>query len=235
MFRAAFAAIIAALLMLSSAARADDKPKIRVVIEPTTEGVIAHYTFEKPLDTFRVAYPSDEIRDKTWKVLTPGIIRTGTLFSSQDGALLTSLDIEVTTWNDGTNAIYPCLFRVGEHGLGFYAAYFIGEPQLFATTLEVAPAEGRIVEGFPLGGNVWRIDDGASEPAHNYTYIGRRGDVVESKYARFVLPTDVVAGLSKRIRMNVDGMLAFYTRKLARPLQAKPLILPGKPVGPLLV
>jgi hypothetical protein len=224
MRRTTLAAAIA-LFALAMVASANEKPEVRVVLEPAVDRVIARYTFEKPFDSFRVAYPSDEIRDKTWKVLTAGIERNGTLFTHKDGAPFQTLDVEVSAWNDGTNATYPCLFKVGDHGLGFYAAYFIGEPQLFATTLEIAPAKNRIVEGFPLGGNVWRIDDGAREPAHNYAYIGLSGDVVESRFARFVLPGDVIADLSKRIRTNIDGVLAFYTRKLARPLQIKPLVL----------
>lgn len=199
---------------------------VRVVIEPTAEAVVAHYKFDSPLDSFRVAYPSDEIRDTTWKVLTPNVVREGTLFRSTNGRPIAAIDVEVRPWNELTNATYPCLIRVGEHGLAFFANYFIGEPSLFATTIEVEQARDRLVEGLPLGGNVWRVDTVArGEPGKRYIYIGKSGDIVEGTNARFVLPPGVAPKLVERIRTTADSMVKFYTGQFARPLQAKPLFL----------
>jgi len=222
--RLVFAFVLAAFA--ASGALAGERTRVRVVIDPTSDGAIAHFTFAHPVQTFALAYESDEIRNLTWKITTPGVTRNGSLVTAQDGTAFDAFDVDVQTWNESTDATYPCLFHVGEKGLAFYAGYFIGTQAEFETTIEVTPAVDRIVEGFPLGGNVWRVDTVLHGNAgHRYVYIGARGDVVESRVARLVLPPGPAPAMIERIRANVDGMLGFYRRKFARPLQTKPLIL----------
>jgi hypothetical protein len=231
----ALAVTIALALVWTAQANSDDRTKVHVIIDPSPEGATVHFTFDRPVQAFRLGYPWDAgIRDRTWKIATQGIMRDGTLVAAESGAPFDEFAVQVQTWNERTDATYPCLFRVGAHGLTFYAAYFVGIEADFETTIEIAPARDRIVEGFPRGGRSWRVDTTVQgDAAHRYIYVGKRGDVVTTTWARFVLPPGRTPGLIKRIRENVDGMMRFYRHKLARPMQNKPLIvLAANPAAP---
>ena len=217
--------IVLALLVWTARANADERIKVHVVIDPTPEGATVRYQFDRPVTSFRVNYDAELIRAQTWTVATPDIMRERTLFTARNGVAFDTFVVDVKPWNQATEATYPCLFRVGTHGLAFYADYFVGA-ESFETTIEVKAAPGRIVAGFPSGGNAWRIDTTFhGDGGHRYVYIGKRGDITESPFARFVLPLGPAPGLAARLRTNVDGVMRFYRRKFARPLQAKPLIL----------
>lgn len=211
---------------LAAPAPANERTKVKVVIDPTADGATVRFTFDRPVGSFRLNYPEEGIRDRSWKIATPGITRHNTLLTAADGTSFDTIAIDVQAWNERTEAVYPCLFRVGAHGMAFYADYFVGITAEFETTLEIADAPDRIVEGFPRAGKTWRIDDTFhGDGGHRYVYIGKRGDVVESAFARFVLPEGLAPGLRKRIRDNVDGIMKYYRRQFAREVRTKPLIL----------
>jgi len=198
-------------------ALAADRTGVTVTIDPTESGAVARFKLDRAVRSFRLGYPWDEgTRDRTWKVATPDITREGALVTAKGGAEFDAFAVEVQAWNEVTDATYPCLFRVGAHGLAFYAAYFTGIDTEFETTIEVAPAQDRIVEGFPRGGRSWRVDTTfQGDAAHRYVYIGKRGDVVETTSARLVLPPGPGQEMIDRIRDNVERMMRFYHRKFA--------------------
>ncbi len=219
-------ALILFIAALAAPAVANERTKVKVVIDPTADGATVRFTFDRPVGSFRLNYPEEGIRDRSWRIATPGITRDNSLLTAADGTSFDTIAIDVQAWNERTEAVYPCLFRVGAHGLAFYADYFVGVATEFETTLEVAEAPDRIVEGFPRAGKTWRIDDTAhGDGGHRYVYIGKRGDVVESAVARFVLPRGPAPNLLKLVRENVDGVMKFYRRNFARELRTKPLIL----------
>jgi len=204
---------------------ATDRTGVHVAIEPTASGIVARFTFERAVTSFRLSYVSDEIRDRTWKFATPDFARNGTLITKADGEPFDAFAVEVEHRNEQTNAIYANVFRVGD-GLAFYAGYFVGIDGEFETTIEVRPADGHIVEGFPLGGNIWRVDAPFHRNAGDrYVYVGPASQLIKGDYAHFVFPPDLPTALTARVRSNVDGSIAFYARKLARTLPGKPLII----------
>jgi hypothetical protein len=217
---------VVAFLIAAVAAQADERTNVRVTIEPAGSGAVAHFAFDRPVLSFRLSYVADDTRDRTWKITTPGLTRDGTLISNPDGGAFDAITVEVDARNDRTDATYPCLFRVGADGLVFYAGYFTGIEEEFTTTIEIPPADNRVVVGFPLGGNAWRVDSGFHRnAAHRYIYVGPQAYVSESPNARFVLPPDAAPALRDRVRGNVDGAIKFYARKVGRRLPVKPLIV----------
>jgi len=206
-------------------AHAADRTNVRVTIEPTATGIRAQFAFERAVPHFRLSYVSDEIRDRTWKFATPNFAREGTLIAKTDGQPFDGFVVEVEHFNEQTNAIYANVFRVGE-GLAFYAGYFVGIDDEFETTIEVRPSRDQIVEGLPLGGNVWSVEPAFHGNAGNrFVYVGPESQLTKGDHAHFVFPPDLPKTLTDRIRSNVDGSIIFYSRKLARKLPGKPLII----------
>jgi hypothetical protein len=220
------ALLIILWLLMAAAARADPPINLRVVIEPTTVGAVARFTFDRPVSSFEMSYEADEIRHRTWNIVTPGVRREGSVVTASNGKPFDAFAVEIVALSEPTDATYPNVFRVGAEGIAFYAGYFVGTEPAFQTTIEVAPAPGRTVEGFPTGGNLWRVDTTFHRNAgHRYVYVGPPSFVSETRYARFVMPPGLPTALVARIRENVDAATAYYTRKLARPLPSKPLII----------
>ena len=212
--------------MAAIAAHADERTNVRVTIEPTASGATARFAFDRPVQSFRLSYVADDTRDRTWKITTPGLTREGTLITNSDGRTFDAITVDVEARNEQTDAAYPCLFRVGTDGFAFYAGYFTGIEEEFATTIEVPQAGNRVIVGFPLDGNTWRVDAGFHRnTAHRYIYVGPPAYFSESRNARFVLPSDAAPALRERIRGNVDGAIEFYARKVGRRLPVKPLII----------
>jgi hypothetical protein len=217
---------IVAFLVSVAATQAGERTNVRVTIDPAGSGAIARFAFDRPVRAFRLSYIADDTRDRTWKITTPGLTRDGTLIANPDGAAFDAITVEIEARNDRTDAAYPCLFRAGPDGLVFYAGYFTGIEEEFTTTIEVSPADNRVVVGFPLGGTTWQVDAGFHRnTAHRYIYVGPPAYVSESRNARFVLPSDAAPTLRERIRGNVDGAIEFYARKVGRRLPIKPLII----------
>lgn len=214
-------------VIAATATFAADRTGVTATIDPTENGAVVRFKLDRAVRSFRLGYPWDNgIRDRTWKLATPDIMREGALITARGGAEFDAFIVEVQAWNEATDATYPCLFRVGAHGLAFYAAYFTGVDAEFETTIEVSLARDRIVEGFPQGGSSWRVDSTfQGDAAHRYVYIGKRGDVVETTSARLVLPPGPGQGLIDRIRDNIEHMMRFYRGKFARLPRTKPLIL----------
>jgi hypothetical protein len=220
--RIVFAFVFAAFA--ASFACAADRIGVHVTIEPTATGVLARFTFERPVPSFRLSYVSDDIRDRTWKFTTPDFTRKGTLITKADGESFDAFTVEVQTSTNRRMQSTPTYFALVR--LAFYAGYFVGIDAAFETTIEVRPPSGHIVEGLPLGGNIWRVDAPFHRNAGDrYVYVGPASQLIKGRHAHFVFPANVPQALTARIRANVDGSLAFYARKLARPLHGKPLII----------
>jgi hypothetical protein len=216
--------ILLATFLLTAAAHAAEPIALHVRIEPTEAGVTAHFVLDRPVTSFELSYDSADIRDRTWKITTPAIKREGTRITAGGGPF-DKFSVDIDAYNEPTNATYPNVFRAGT-GIVFYAGYFVGVEPAFATTIEVAPRNGDVVEGLPLPGNVWRVDPAFHRnAAHRYVYVGPDSGISESRYARFVMPDGPAPALIARIRANVDGAVGYYTRKLERPLATKPLII----------
>jgi hypothetical protein len=219
------AALIVALFA-AAATMAADRTNVVVTIEPADKGVTARFALSRPAPEFRLNYVDDGIRDRTWTFADAAFKRDGTLVSRSDGASFDSFTVDVEPLNEPTNATYPCLIRVGDKGFVFYAGYFVGIEEAFETTIDVAKAADRSVVGFPRDDHSWKVESAFHRnAAHRYIYIGPPDLVSETPYARFVTPHDQAPELIARIRENVDGSIAFYVRKLARPLPSKPLIV----------
>lgn len=212
--------------MAAAAAFGADRTTVTVTIEPKDIGVVARFALDRPVRSFRLSYPEDDIRDRTWKFAAPDFKREDTLITRTDGMPFGAFTVKIEPLNEPTGATYPCLFRVGSTGFAFYAGYFVGVEDEFETTIEVATGADRTVVGFPLGGNTWRFESAFHRnSAHRYVYVGPHNMVSETRYARFVLPPGLAAELVARIRENVDGAIAYYAQRLARPLASKPLII----------
>lgn len=215
-----------ATLFAATVAWAAERTTVAVTIEPTDKGITVRFAFDRPVEAFRLAYIDDGIRDRTWTIATPDIKRDDTLISRSDGKPFETFTVDVQPLNEPTSATYPCLIGVGEGGFALYAGYFTGVEDMFDTVIEVPDAFGRSVVGFPGDKRSWKVEGAFHRnAAHRYVYIGPSAALSETEAARFVIPADLPSPLVARVKENVDGAIAFYTRKLARELPAKPLII----------
>lgn len=189
---------------------------------------MVRFDFERPIQAFEFAPESDEaeeLRERTWKITSPGVARENATIRASNGEPFTSFEAEVEASNEPTDATYPCVFKVGPDGIGIYAGYFVGDEAQFATTLEVKPTGDQVTLGLPMGGNVWRVDPAFHQNAgHRYIYVGP-DRASESNHARFVIPADTLPDLAARIRSDIDAAIAYYTQKTGRSLALKPLVL----------
>lgn len=225
-FAARIAAFALTLAIAAQVAFAADRTNVAVAIEPSEVGIVTRFALDRPVLSFTLEYPEDEFRDRTWKFQDSRFKREGALISRIDGAPFDNFAVDIAPLNEPLGATYPCLIRIGTGGYAFYAGYFIGVESEFTTTIEVAQAPDRAVVGLPLGADSWRVEPAFHRsPGHRYVYLGPRSLLIETRRARYAMPTDLAPDMASRIRENVDGAIAYYARKLARPLQTKPLII----------
>jgi hypothetical protein len=228
--RAAFLLFaIATFAAAPSAVLADARNNVHVLITPTSDGVVARFTLEHPVEAFVLGYASgevDDIREKSWKLSSADLTRTGSTIAHADGEAFSSFEVEIAPSNEPTDATYPCLFSVGENGYGLYAGYFVADEAQFATTLEVRATDDQVVLGLPLDRSTWRVDPAFHKNVgHRYVYVGPRDNVVKGDHATFVVPPGMAHELIERVRTNVEESVTFFTHKTGRPLAAKPLVI----------
>jgi hypothetical protein len=204
----------------------DEPTAVHVLITPNAAGVTARFTLERPVESFLLAYEPDEIRDRTWKLSSPNLTRDGSTITSATGEAFSAFEVDIAALNEPTNAIYPCVFKVGAEGLALYAGYFLAHEPQFTTTLEIAPPDNHVVLGFPRGSNTWRVEAAFHHNAgHRYVYVGAREAVRESTYATFVIPPNALLPLALHIRTNVEAAIRFYAARTGFALPVKPLVI----------
>jgi hypothetical protein len=159
MRRALLAVLILACSALFAAARADDvRTNVAVTITTNPNGVVAHFALAHPVARFPFEYVSSTLQEPSWHLQTLGLHYTMTEVMADDDHPFDAFDLAVDALNTLTEATYPCVFRVGERGYGFYAAYFAGKYDQFDTTLTLKPTPGQTVLGFPNSATSWRVD-----------------------------------------------------------------------------
>lgn len=231
MLKVVAAALLVAALATTGAAA--DRNELKIRLATTADGMVARFEAKSPIEALSFPYDGDGVRQQTW-VIPEGFALQEKIIARTDGVPFNELEVAIRPRNEPTNASYPCLYKVGPEGFGFYAGCFVGDEDEFQNTIEVAATSSQIVAGLPLRRSVWRVDPAFGHNlAHRYVYVGPGAYLSETANIRLVAPPDLPKQITNDVRSKFDGTIAFYKRATHRALADKPLaIIAPNPMTP---
>jgi hypothetical protein len=205
----------------------DTRTKLYVRISPTPEGVVARYQLARPVARLALEYTDGHLRDGTWSISTPGLLYKDNEIFSDDGREFNQFEVSVAARNELTDAVYPCVMKIGETGRIVYASYFAGRQAEFRSTLEFIADSGSVVLGLQPGATRLEVDRTffGHQAAAQYVYVGPKAFVREGKQADSVIGPEVPAWLEVEVGRQATHILNFYARKTGVALRRRPLLL----------
>ena len=137
-----------------------------------------------------------------------------------DGGVLTAASprrefiLTVTPDQRGESGLYPLMLQIADAGYALHLPSILPDPARFQTELTFEPGPGE---------RVLPERAGASAEARNgYIFIGS-SDVVQERARLHLIARPGAA--SAQVASDVDRLLEFFTRRLARPPSAAPVVL----------
>ena len=229
---------IVAVAQSCTIATANDEPKriklySRISMNP--EGVTVVFQLAKPVTRLPLEYPEgNEFRTETWTVTTPGLLYKDNEIRSADGSQFSQVEVSAVALNKTTQALYPCLSKIGAHGRIIYASYFAGLQTEFKTTIEFIAGDGAVVLGLKDGAARLEVEATffGQQAAHRFVYVGPGEYVRRGTRADYVAAPTMPHWLEAEVERYATRALEFFTKKLAVAIRERPLFLfTFEPVG----
>lgn len=217
--RMVWAAMFLVTFALSSVCTAGD---FRVLIEPSGEGIAAHFYLDAPLEHFGFEPSGSVYRSRTWRITTPGLNLEDNAVVASDGRRFERFSLLISLDTVNQDRSYPALTRVGSSGFVLYAPYLRDEQNRAPVVTASLPADYQAVPFDPR--------QHPASPPHislrndGYVFIGPAHYLSRADDSSWIAD-GVPEWMTREARTTISRVMRYYRRRLAVRQRIDPLIV----------
>jgi hypothetical protein len=214
-------AIAIAALCASSACAGSVSNRYRIELQPTQQGIVAHYQFPEPISHFEFSHIADVIRASDWELRNAELKFAKGVVEGKGAQAFTHFDIALSPDRIQIDRVYPVLSRLGPDGYVLYTPHLLGEGSSKASIYLRDRANVTAISG----GRASHRSGRSSIPADRYTYIGPSSYVRAHSDVVVVAPPAFPVWIEQRATTSFRYAVEKYRRELGTSLPTKPLLM----------